>query len=173
MTRPLAAATALACALLILAVVVWPARAAEGGALAGAVTIPWGTWLVEVAQGLTALLLPALVAALVGLAARLPGPLRLHVTAGLVERLARNAADYALNAVAGAARDRSLSVPLGSAVLAAAVQRAVDQAPAWLLDAAGGPRGIAEKVFRLLHLDEGASAANTLHPVLAAREARR
>jgi hypothetical protein len=47
-----------------------------------------------------------------------------------------------------------------------AVQRALDQAPAWLLRAAGGGEGVAEKVFRSLPLEAAATADNTLEPAL-------
>ncbi|MEH3118285.1 MAG: hypothetical protein PGN25_12035 [Methylorubrum populi] len=134
---------------------------------ATALVLPWGDAVLALAQGLTALLTPILVAALAAALARVGGPLRLLVTNALIERLVRNATDYALNAVAGAVRGRTLSVPVGSAVIARAVQRALDQAPAWLIRAAGGGEGLAEKVFRSLPLDEAATARNTLEPALA------
>ncbi|HJE22831.1 MAG TPA: hypothetical protein K8W01_04160 [Methylorubrum populi] len=46
------------------------------------------------------------------------------------------------------------------------MQRALDQAPAWLIRAAGGGEGLAEKVFRYLPLEEAATARNTLAPAL-------
>lgn len=49
---------------------------------------------------------------------------------------------------------------------ARAVQRALDQAPGWLIRAAGGGEGLAEKVFRSLSLEEAATARNTLEPAL-------
>lgn len=62
---------------------------------------------------------------------------------------------------------------------ARAVQRALDQAPAWLLRAAGGGEGVAQKVFRTLPLEAAATVGNTLEPALErvlgrglAREAR-
>jgi hypothetical protein len=169
MLRTLAAAGALALAFtLVLAVVVAPALAAE----ATTVTLPYGDWIAGLAGLAAQVLAPVLIAAATGLVAVLPWPLRLFLTASLVERLARNALDFALNEVEGAARGRALTVDLGRAVLARAVGRAVAQAPGWLLEAAGGPVGIAEKVFRLLHLEPAASAANTLAPVLAARDGR-
>ena len=87
-------------------------------------------------------------------------------------RTRRNVGDYALNTVSGAVKGRTLSVPLGSAVIAAAVQRAADQAPAWLLREAGGLDGLAEKVFRSLPLEAAADAGNTLKPGIAAARAR-
>lgn len=138
-----------------------PARAAGAEIL-----LPWGDALAAGLQALGGIAAPALAAA-AGAAARLAGPLRFLVTSTLVERLVRNATDYALNAVAGAARGRTLSVPIGSAVIAQAVQRALDQAPAWLVRAAGGETGLAEKVFRSLPLEAEATRANTLAPALA------
>ncbi|GJD95729.1 hypothetical protein [Methylobacterium iners] len=135
---------------------------------AGSVVVPWGDTLVAASQAAATLLLPLAAAAITGAVARIAGPLRLLITTALVERLVRNVSDYALNAVAQAAHGRTLTVPLGSAVIARAVQRALDQAPAWLLRAAGGPRGLAEKVFRTLPLDAAADADNTLAPALQA-----
>ncbi|UMY18563.1 hypothetical protein MMB17_04330 [Methylobacterium organophilum] len=139
-----------------------PARAAGAEIL-----LPWGDALAAGLQALGGIAAPALAAAAAGATARLAGPLRFLVTSTLVERLVRNATDYALNAVAGAARGRTLSVPIGSAVIAQAVQRALDQAPAWLVRAAGGETGLAEKVFRSLPLEAEATRANTLAPALA------
>ena len=51
-------------------------------------------------------------------------------------------------------------------MIARAVQRALDQAPAWLIRAAGGGEGVAEKVFRSLPLEAAATAGNTLEPAL-------
>lgn len=65
-------------------------------------------------------------------------------------------------------------------MIARAVQRALDQAPAWLIRAAGGGEGVAEKVFRSLPLEAAATAGNTLQPALehalgqgSARETRK
>ena len=174
MLRTLTAAGALALAMLLLFGIVLGLTAAPAFAAEAATTvaIPYGDWIVGLAQLAAQVLLPLLLTAATGLVAVLPWPVRLFLTAGLVERLARNAVDFALNEVEGAAKGRTLSLDLGRAVLARAVGRAVAQAPGWLLEAAGGPTGIAEKVFRLLHLDPAASVANTLAPVVAAREAR-
>lgn len=128
--------------------------------------LPWGDGLAALAQALTGLATPVLAASLAALVARIAGPLRLLLTDALVERLVRNATDYALNAVSGAVRGRTLTVSLGAAVIARAVQRALDEAPGWLIRAAGGGEGVAAKVFRALPLEEEATAANTLRPAL-------
>ena len=168
MTNPFLLRPALAGAALLALDSCAPAHASE----AAAVLLPWGDALVAVAQGLTSLMTPILVAAAAAALARVAGPLRLLVTDALVERLVRNATDFALNAVCGAVRGRTLSVPVGSAVIARAVQRALDTAPAWLIRAAGGGEGLAGKVFRSLPLEEAATAGNTLAPALDAAPRR-
>ena len=143
-----------------------PAYAAPLPTDAAALVLPWGDAVLALAQGLATLLMPVVVAGFAAALARFGGPLRLLVTDALVERLVRNATDYALNAVAGAVRGRRLTVSVGSAVIAQAVQRALDQAPAWLIRAAGGGEGVAAKVFRSLPLGAAATAGNPLEPAL-------
>lgn len=132
-----------------------------------AVVLPYGDWIVA---GLN-VLVPVLVSLLAGVATW-----AIHtyvpifgafVSQGLVQRIVQNATDYATNAIDGAAKGEQLTIPVGSAVIAKAAQRAVDQVPAWLLKLAGGPAGVAEKVFRTLHLEPGSTAANVLAPALA------
>ena len=163
-------AAATGCLLVIAACIGNPAFAVEAviTAPATAVVLPYGDWIVGAGQTVTAVLLPVLIAVIMGLLRSYVPVLGLFVSQTLVERLVRNAADYGLNAVAGAVKGQKLDVPTGSAVIAKAMQRAVDQAPGWLLEKAGGPKGVGEKVFRLLHLDEKATAANTLAPALDA-----
>ncbi|KQP12994.1 hypothetical protein [Methylobacterium sp. Leaf93] len=138
-----------------------------------ALLLPWGDAVIALAQVITAFLVPLAITAATAALARIAGPLQALITTSLVERLVRNVGDYAINAVAGAVRGRTLSVPVGSAVIARAVQRALDQAPAWLLKAAGGAEGLADKVFRSLPLDEEATTGNTLPPALDALRAGR
>jgi hypothetical protein len=76
-----------------------------------------------------------------------------------VELLLNNAIGYGLNAVQGAVKDKTLSVDVGNEVLAKALQYAVDNAPAWLQSWAGGPEGLAKKIWARLNLGEGASDA--------------
>ena len=134
--------------------------------VAGALVLPWGDALAALLQGLVGVLVPVGVAVVTTVTARFAGPLRILITTTLVERLVRNATEYALNAVAGAVRGRTLSVPLGSAVIAKAVERALEQGAPWLVRAAGGRAGLAEKVFRSLPLEDAATVGNTLRPVL-------
>ena len=141
-----------------------PALAAAGGA----VVLPWGDWIVGFATTAQAVLTPLLVALATGLIARFAPLLGYVLSKSVVEGMVRRVTDYALNAVAGAAKGQVLTVPVGSAVIAAAVQRASDQVPGFVVKAAGGLPGIAEKVFRRLALEDRATAANTLAPALAA-----
>lgn len=119
------------------------------------VTIPYGDYLIELAHivgSLAVALFPVAVALL-------PAPVRLVVSAVFGEQLLRNARDYALNAIEGAAKGKTLSVDVGNQVLAQAVQYAVSEGAPWLVRWLGGPEGIRLKLFRLLDLDEQASAA--------------
>ncbi|MBY0259205.1 hypothetical protein [Methylobacterium sp.] len=160
--RPLAAGA------VILAALTGPCAAAGP-----TIVLPWGDALAEAIQALGAVLVPLAATAALAALARLTGPLRVLVTSTLVERLVRNVADYGINAVAGAVRGRTLTVPVGARVIASAVERGLEQAPGWLVRAAGGVEGLGEKVFRSLPLEEAATADNTLAPALQAARGRR
>lgn len=167
MTRMLTlAALALACVFAIS-----PTFAAEVVApvpVAPAVIIPWGDWVVAIGQTLTSVLLPVLVALLGKAVYQIAPWARLFLTQARLEQMTKAITDYALNATEGVVKGQALTIPVGSAVIAKAVQRAVDAAPAKVVAAAGGPNGVAELVFRTLHLQDGATAANTLAPAQAA-----
>ena len=166
------AALALACATFIapLALCVTPALAQTivAPVVAGttAVALPWGDWAIAAGHELAAIVVPMLGALVMWAIHRYVPIAGMFVTQGLVDKLVANARDYALNAVEGAAKDRVLTVPVGSEVVAAAAQRAVDVGLPWIVRQAGGAEGIAEKVFRLLHLEENASLASVLAPAL-------
>lgn len=162
MNRLLLAALALACASS-------SAFAAAVGEVANtAVVLPYGDWIAAFGQTLTSILVPLLVTAVTGLVSTLAWPLRLILTNAMIDRCVRLAVDYAVNAVAGAVKGKALTVPVGSRVISVAVQRAIDSTPAWVMKAAGGPTGIAERVFRALHLEDNANVTNTLVPALEA-----
>ncbi|AWN43184.1 hypothetical protein [Methylobacterium durans] len=163
MTRML---TLAALALVCLAAPVFAAEVAEIGDKA--VIVPWGAWIVAFGNAAQAIVVPAAVTFLTGLVSTLAWPLRIFLTNALIDRMVRTAIEYALNAVSGAVKDQKLTIPVGSVVIAKAVQRAVDSTPDWIVKAAGGPTGIAERVFRMLHLEDAATKTNTLDPVLPA-----
>lgn len=165
MTRIILAALALACAF---SSPVFAAEVVAAVPTTPAVILPWGDWVVAIGQTLTAVLMPILVG-LAGKAVYQVAPwARMFLTQARLEQMTKAVTDYALNATEGVVKGQALTIPVGSAVIAKAVQRAVDAAPKAVVSAAGGPNGVAELVFRTLHLEEGATAANTLAPAQAA-----
>ena len=165
MTRMLMlAALALACAFSS------PAFAAEVVApvtVAPAVILPYGDWIAAIGQTLTAILLPVFVGIASKAIYQVAPWARLVLTQARLEQMTKAVTDYALNATEGVVKGQALTIPVGSAVIAKAVQRAVDAAPKAVVSAAGGPNGVAELVFRTLHLEDGATVANTLAPAQA------
>jgi hypothetical protein len=121
----------------------------------GAVLIPWGDYAIELAHIVGAVAVALLPVVL----AFLPAPVRLAIAATGGERLVRNAVDYGINAVEGAAKDKVLSVAVGNAVLEEALEYALREGAPWLIRILGGPDGIRAKLFRLLNLEAEASAA--------------
>lgn len=76
-----------------------------------------------------------------------------------VELLLQNAINYGVNAVDGAVKGKTLQVNVGNEVLAKALQYAVDNSSTWLQSWAGGPEGLAKKIWGRLNLDDKASDA--------------
>ena len=140
---------------------------ADGAAPANAVTIPWGDWLVAALQPAAAVLVPVAAAAVAAGVARVAPWAASVLTRERVEAAIRAGADYGQNAVAGAAKGRSVSVDLGPAVVAAGARHVLDTAPAQVVRTAGGPEGVATRIFRALPLDAQASAETVLAPALA------
>jgi hypothetical protein len=141
--------------------------AAEIGAVGDtAVILPYGQWITVFAQTATEILIPIIVAAL-GIAARkLPWLVSMYLTEARIDRMVRLAADYALNGAEKAAADKILSVDVGYTVLKVGLEHAIGSSPRWLIDAAGGEKGITERLFRAFRFDEGVTDANTLMPLL-------
>ncbi|GJD88158.1 hypothetical protein BHAOGJBA_1671 [Methylobacterium hispanicum] len=162
MTRKvLLAALALACAVFCIGFPV-AAFAAEVATVGDtAVIVPWGQWVVAIAQTVTEILVPILVAGIGTILAKLFPPARMLLTDALVESTLRKWLAFGLNEVAGAARDKTLSFNVGSAVVAAALSRATDRASvnaisAWVLKQAGGEAEVAKKLTRMLSLEPDA-----------------
>lgn len=119
------------------------------------VSIPYGQWISDWVP-----LISASLAALVTWGLRqLPGNIVAIFGNARVELLINNAIGYGLNAVKDAAKGKTLSVDVGNKVLAEAMQYAVENAPGWLLSWAGGPEGLAKKIFGRLDLDPAADAS--------------
>lgn len=136
--------------------VVWP-----GFALAGdsTVNVPVGAWadavLAFAGDHLAALVL-AVVAAL---CRKLPAEAVTFLRMMRAEQLLERAIGAGINQVRGATAGRVLTLDLGSAVTAKAVQYAIDHGPGSLVDWMGGREGIAEKIWARLDLEPVADAS--------------
>lgn len=135
-------------ALLVLAAAILLWLAAPAFAADTSVTIPWGDWIASAAAHSAEILV------MVGLwmLRRLPGQLVAVLQMVRADQLLERAVDYGINAVAGAARGRSLTVDVGSEVAAQAIRYAIDNGPRWLIDWMGGEVGIRQKVIARLEL---------------------
>ena len=165
MTHRFRAGLALACAAVPFTALVSPAHAAAS------VTLPWGDWLTGLLQPASAVLVPLAAAAVTAGIARVAPWAASVLTRDRVEAAIRAGAEFGQNAVAGAARGRTVSVDLGSAVVAAGARHVLATAPAHVVRSAGGAEGVAARIFQTLPLDPQASAANVLAPALVELQA--
>lgn len=164
MPRILLAALALAC-------VCSPALSAEVVTVGDTPVIaPWGDWVVAAAVSLRepilTVLLPIVAAYIIQAIRKVYPWATLFLTQRRVEMMLEAAIGYGLNAVQGAAKGRTLSVNVAVPVIARGTQYVIDTAPAAVINAAGGPDGIAARIFRKLDLDEHASERTVLIPSL-------
>lgn len=157
MTRILLAALALVCACV-------PALAAE--VVKTSVDLPWGDWITAVLQPAAAILVPIAAAAVTAGVAKISPWASLVLSRQRVQSAIQAGADYGINAVSGAVKGKTLTVPVGSAVIAEGVQHVVNTTPAKVVNKAGGAEGIAKMIFRALPLDEHASIQTVLKPAL-------
>ena len=137
-----------------------------------AVVIPYGEYIVAVAQLLGDILVPLLAAVIMRLLSKFYPMVRMLVSEALVERTLRKWFDFGVNATAGAVKDNIVTVPVGAEILANSLQRAVNRADVnavsrWTMDQAGGPEEVANKLFRMLKLDAGAKASEVVASALA------
>ncbi len=172
MTRTLSrAALALACALCITAPMVLyagSAIAAEIATVGGtSVDLPWGAWLAAAMPSVASVAVTILGGVASAALAKIAPWATLFISQKRIEATIQTGLDYGINAVQGATKDAKLTVPVGSQVLAVALQRIIDSTPAKIIDAVGGPAEIAKRLFRAMHLDENSSAALVLEPILA------
>ncbi len=152
----------------LIAVVAAPALAAELATTdATRVTLSAAPWIELVREIVITAVIPAVAAYAIQAIRKVYPWAALFLTQARVEQMANAVTEYAINAVPGAVKEGKLSINVGSAVIAKAVQRAVDAAPAKALEAAGGQAGLAEIVFRKLNLEDDANEGNTLAPVVA------
>ncbi|MGX9981995.1 hypothetical protein [Methylobacterium fujisawaense] len=143
------------------------ARAGEFSAAGASLGVPWGDLAIEAGKVAIGVGVPPLVLWIGAQIARLFPALRKTLSDALIDRMVRLGADFALQALEGCAKGRTVPLNMGSAAVAAATARAMNSTAGFVVSQAGGAQGIAERVFRHLDLDEGATAANTLQPALA------
>jgi len=149
---------------LTLFLVIWliplPALAQDGGT---AVTIPWGDWLVVVLANSGEIVLSIVGLAVSWLLLRLPGPIADFIKTLRVEQFLERAIEYGISATKGAAKGRSLSVDVGSGVIAEALRYVIDKAPGALITWMGGPDAIREMILARLDLDTDADGETALY----------
>lgn len=114
------------------------------------VQIPVGTWLTEAATFIG----PVLAAAVLWLIRKLPGQLSGILMATRVDQLLVKAIDYAINATAGAAKDKPLKIDVGNKVVAEAMSYAIVHGPGWILSWIGGEQALREKIIARLNVDQ-------------------
>lgn len=142
--------TLLAC---LVVVALAGAALAQTAAPSTSVTIPWGEWLIAARDAAVAILL-----ALITFAFRaLPSNIAAMLNSARVIQIVEKGIDYGFNAVEGAVKGKALTVNVGSEVVAQAVQYVVDQAPAWMIQWAGGEDGIRRMVIARLPVAENAA----------------
>lgn len=140
------------------------------------VTIEWGNMLNYAVKTLTAVFVTVVMGAATWASTFLPGIAGIGYRWFLAkygEKFVQNLTDYAVNAVAGATKDKKLTVNVGLEVVKNAIQRALtleneDKFLKWLIGQLGGAQGIGEKVFRKIDLEEDANKTNVLAPAVAA-----
>lgn len=131
-----------------------PETVAQSVSEATKVTWAWG----EAAQSVAGFVMSLLV--LVGgyLFRKLPENIVGLIGNARVELLLTNAENWGINAVKDATKDKSMTVDVGNAVLAQALSYALNNGSSWLLNWAGGPDGLAQKLWARLNLDPKATS---------------
>ncbi|WP_448952109.1 hypothetical protein [Labrys neptuniae] len=116
------------------------------------VSIPLGDWIKDIGSLVLSLSLPAIL----WIVRKLPASIAQIVTTAQVDQLLNKGIAYAINAVEGATAGKTLSVNVGNAVLAQALNYVTAHAPQWLIDWMGGLDAIAQKIIARLNLDPAA-----------------
>lgn len=131
----------------------------------GTVVVPYGNWLEEALPIVGQIVAYVIMLVLLWALRLVPASLRAFITAERVrqvEQLIARGVDYGLNAVAGAAKGKTLDVHVGSQVVAEAGQYVINHGPDKLIDWMGGPDAIKEKIIARIPLAEQATAAEVL-----------
>lgn len=113
-----------------------------------AVTIPIGEWASSLLMTVASVAVPIIMWALRFLPASIAGIIR----TAQVEQVLQKAIDYGVNAVAGAAKGKTLDVNLGNQVLAEAIEYALRNGPGWVEGWLGGREGVRERIIARLNV---------------------
>lgn len=117
------------------------------------VVVPWAVWL-EAGKDT---IIGIAVIVFGWLLRYLPGQAVAAIRIFRVEQMLIRALDNAINSVAGANRDKPLTVDVGNEVLAKALQYVIDKAPATLVEWMGGRTNIAEMLIARMKLSSSAA----------------
>lgn len=121
------------------------------GAFAQTVEVPWGDWLSAAFPVLAFVLLILLTAGVALLLPNLPPWVRAAMTPAVQSMLltyAANALNWGVQKAQGAVKGQELSIPVGNAVIAAAVQEALNTWPQKIVDKLGGPDGVKKWILQ-------------------------
>ena len=129
------------------------AAGAARAAAAEEVVVPVGEWVATLAELGGVFALALVLWALRGL----PAPLYRLLMTMRAEQLLSRAVDYGVQSVAGAARERTLTVDVGNRVLASAARYAVDAADD-VVEWIGGEDELRRKIIARLDLEPDAEA---------------
>jgi hypothetical protein len=113
------------------------------------IVIPWGAWLSE----LSSLLATLIFGAMVWLLRRLPSNVVAILQTMRAEQLLQKAIDYGVNAVAGATKDRVLTVPVANDVVRKAAEYAIASGAPKVIEWMGGADGIMSKIIARLDIE--------------------
>lgn len=152
--------------LLLVALLISLGDAALAQTATTVLTVPVGNWLTNALGVLEPALVMLLAAVATWALAKLPAAVSALIGPLLTEQILKRATDFALNAVAGAAKDKTVSVDVGNAVVQAALDYVVKHAPDWAaqFDAAT----IMQKIIARLNLAPNAKVGASGTNIVAA-----
>lgn len=119
----------------------------------GGVSIPVGDWLAATSGWVA----PLLAGAGLWLIRKLPSQIAGVLMTMRADQLLEKAVSYAINAVAGATKGKSLDFTTGSKVADQAVNYVVSNGPGWLINWLGGADAIRQKVIARLDVEADAA----------------
>lgn len=118
------------------------------------VVVPVGDWVDKVLAWVQTAL-AAIVAAVVAWAFRnLPQSVTSILRTLQIEQVLTRAADYGINLTRGAVKGKALEVDVHNEAVAKALQYALDNAPRWLINWAGGPEALRDKLMARIPASE-------------------